>query len=169
MLSWGSLGRRGEEKRSGNTSSERRFWEPKLSKIEVQERSSSQRAPGRSQKPKQNCQKCPPPFGSRFEFKTRPKNKVCSQRSFGQHLVPNNLQNEAKTAPRRDPKMTYEKHGKLCSRFSGSSLLTSHEGSKNDHVLESLFGAIWRPFLGAALENSWLQGNPERDPKGGPK
>ena len=44
-----------------------------------------------------------------------------------------------------------------------------HEGSENDLVLESLFGALWRPLLGVALENSWLQVDPKRDPKGDPK
>ena len=41
--------------------------------------------------------------------------------------------------------MTYSKHGKLCSGQGESSLEPSNEGSKNDLVLESLFGALWKP------------------------
>ena len=142
--------------------------EPKWSNIEVQKRSRSKRAPGRFKRtPK--TQKHPPSFGSRFGFKTRPKNKVCSQRSFGQHLASNNLQNEPNMVSKRDPKMTHGKHGKLCSRPGESSLEPSQEGSKNELVLESLFGTFWRPFLGGAFENSWLRGSPKSDPKGGPK
>ena len=98
--------------------------EPKLSKIEVQERSSIKRAPGRFKRLSRTpfCQNPLSPFGSRFGFKTRPKNKVCSQRSFGQHLAPNNIRNEAKMASKRDPKTTHGKYGKLCSRPGESSL-----------------------------------------------
>ena len=60
-------------------------------------------------------------------------------------------------------------HGKLCSGLDDRSLEASNRGSKQDLVLESLFGALWRPLLGGALENSWLQGNPKRNAKGGSK
>ena len=65
--------------------------------------------------------------------------------------------------------MIHGKHGKLCSRPGESSLEPSQEGSKSELVLESLFGAFWRPLLGPALKNSWLQGNPKKCSKGGPK
>ena len=69
--------------------------EPKWSKIEVQERSSSKLAPGRFQRQKKTTtEKKKKLFGSRFEVNTRPKNKVCSERSFGQLLASNNFQNE---------------------------------------------------------------------------
>ena len=108
-------------------------------------------------------------FWSRFGTKTRPKNEVCPERPFGQHSAPNGLRNGAKMAPKQGPKRTHAKYGKLCSRLDGSSLLASQEGSKKSYFLESLFGPLWRPLLGDALENSWLQGDPKRDPKGGPK
>ena len=138
--------------------------EPKWSKIEVQERSSSKRALGRFKRRSRTLKDPPPPpVGSRFGFKTRPKNEVCSQRPFEEHLAPNSLRNGAKIAPKRDPKMTHGKYGKLCSRSGESSLEPSQEGSENELVLESLFGPPWRPRLGTALENSWLQGNPKKD------
>ena len=65
--------------------------------------------------------------------------------------------------------MTHGTHAKLCSRLGESSLEASNEGAKNDFVLESLFGTLWKPLLGAALENSWFQGNFKKAPKGGPK
>ena len=145
--------------------------EPKWVKIEVQERSSRKWAPGRFWRPSGTPpdQKKTPLFGSRFGTKTRPKNEVCPERPFGQHLAPNGLRNGAKMAPKQGPKRTHVKYGKLCSRLDGSSLLASQEGSKKSHVSESLFGPLWRPLLGDALENSWLQGAPKKGPKGGPK
>ena len=139
--------------------------------IEVQERSSSKWAPGRFRSPSgtPKDKKNPPLFGSRFGTKTRPKNEVCPERPFGQHSAPNGLRNGAKMAPKQGPKRNHVKYGKLCSRLDGSSLLASQEGSKESYFLESLFGPLWRPLLGDALENSWLQGGPKRDPKGGPK
>ena len=116
-----------------------------------------------------NCKKKTLLFGSRFGTKTRPKNEVCPERPFGQHSAPNGLRNGAKMTPKQGPKRNHVKYGKLCSRLDGSSLLASQEGSKKSYLLESLFGPLWRPLLGDALENSWLQGGPKRDPKGGPK
>ena len=57
--------------------------------------------------------------------------------------------------------MIHGKHGKLCSRPGESLFELTQEGSKNELVLESLFGALWRALLGAALENSWSQGDPK--------
>ena len=39
-------------------------------------------------------------------------------------------------------------------------------GIQNELVLESLFGAFWRPLLGPALENSLLQVDPNKIQKG---
>ena len=140
--------------------------EPKWVKIEVQERSSRKWAPGRFWRPSGTPEyKKKTLFGSRFGTKTRPKNEVCPERPFGQHLAPNGLRNGAKMAPKQGPKRTHVKYGKLCSRLDGSSLLASQEGSKKSHVSESLFGPLWRPLLGDALENSWLQGAPKRGSK----
>ena len=130
--------------------------EPKWVKIEGSERSSSKAAPGRFRSPSgtPKGKKKEKLFGSRFGTKTRPKNEVCPERPFGQHSAPNGLRNGAKMAPKQGPKRTHAKYGKLCSRLDGSSLLASQEGSKKSHVLESLFGPLWRPLLGDALENS---------------
>ena len=53
----------------------------------------------------------PPRFGSRFEVKTRPKNEVCSERSFGEHwlqLTSKTNQNCSKTAANNDSWKTLE-------------------------------------------------------------